>query len=672
MQFHVFARKCVLLLLVLASSSLVLAQFQKPTDEELKMTADPKAPGAAAVYLNIEEIANDPAHYQSVYARIKVLTEKGKELATVEIPYLHGDFKVTNIKARTIHSDGTVIPLTGKPEDLLIVKTKSKDGDPLQANRKVLTLPSVEVGSILEYSYDIHYDSDIVSSPTWEVQRPYFVHKARYAFTPFKAFLPGFENRTSMFVTDKDHRALTYLLSWSILPKDAKINVDVTGRYVLEMTDIPAIPNEEWMPPSNGTFYHVVFYYMASSGANYWIDEAKRWSKDVNHFAEPSKSISEAVAGLVAPGDSGLDKAKKLYKAVQALDNTDFSRKITESERKLLNLKEPKRAEDTWAQKSGSSKDISLLYLAMLRAAGLTAHDMAVVDRSQRVFDLGYLNMDQFEDNVVDLVIDGKEIFLDPGEKMCPFQTLNWKHSGARGLLQGDSANAISSTPVQFYLDNKVVRKGDVSLDEHGAITGLLQLSMTGQRALYWRQKALENDSEELKKQFDHSLEALVPDGVNAHVSSFWGLENPDVNLIAFVKISGTLGVATSKRLLLPGFFFETRGSHPFVSQEKRLEPVDMQYADTVSDQITYHLPAGFSVEGAPQETKIPWEGHANFHSKSVTGPGTITIARVLMRGFAIAKPEEYQDLRGFYQKIAAADQAQLVLTKTAPSTKGN
>jgi hypothetical protein len=96
-----------------------------------------------------------------------------------------------------------------------------------------------------------------------------------------------------------------------------------------------------------------------------------------------------------------------------------------------------------------------------------------------------------------------------------------------------------------------------------------------------------------------------------------------------------------------------------------------MQYADTVSDQITYHLPAGFSVEGAPQETKIPWEGHANFHSKSVAGPGTITIARVLMRGFTIAKPEEYQALRGFYQKIATADQQQLVLTRTL-SAKGN
>ena len=42
------------------SPVIVCAQFQPPTDEELKMTADPKAPGAAAVYLDYVETANDP------------------------------------------------------------------------------------------------------------------------------------------------------------------------------------------------------------------------------------------------------------------------------------------------------------------------------------------------------------------------------------------------------------------------------------------------------------------------------------------------------------------------------------------------------------------------------------------------------------------------------------
>ena len=105
------------------TSNLLLAQFQEPSKVELQMTEDPKAPGAAAVYLNIEDYTSDTKHYRMFYARIKVLQEKGKELATVTIPHLNDVFQVTAIRARTIHSDGTVIPLTGKPEDLIVLKT---------------------------------------------------------------------------------------------------------------------------------------------------------------------------------------------------------------------------------------------------------------------------------------------------------------------------------------------------------------------------------------------------------------------------------------------------------------------------------------------------------------------------------------------------------------------
>ncbi len=658
------------LLLALTSPALLLAQFQQPTDEELKMTADLKAPGAAAVYLNIEEVANDPIHYQSVYVRIKVLQEKGKELATVHLPYWHGNFKIEDIKARTIHSDGTVIPLVGKPEDLLLSKTSSGHGDTLQINSKVFTLPSVEVGSILEYRYELHYPDDHVSSPTWEIQRPYFVHHARYTFTPFKAFLPG---GTSMGLTDAHGNEVHSLIWYKVLPAGVEMKQDVGGVFHLDLTDTPATPDEEWMPPLDGRLEQVKFYYSnAHDTIQYWIDEAKRWSKEVDHFAEPSKSMKEVVAGIVAPGDSDLDKAKKLYKAVQALDNTDYSRKKSEAELKQLKLKVARRAEDTWTQKSGDSQDIALLYLAMLRAAGLNANDMKVVDRSQRVFAIGYLNFDQLDDDIVLLTVAGKEIPLDPGEKMSPFPLVRWTHSGTTGIAQGGHMRSLGVTPEQAYTNNQKMRNGDLTLDEHGAITGQLTFVMNGQEAVDWRQAALRNDPEELKKQFDHSLESIVPEGVEAHIDHFIGLDDPDANLVAIVKVQGNLGAATSKRLLLPGFFFQTRGSHPFVNEEKRIEPVDMHYGDTVTDQIVYHLPAGMSVEGAPQDTKFLWAGHAVFVTKTVSAPGQVTIARVFGRAFSSAKPEEYQDLRGFYQKVAAADQAQLVLAKTPPAQKGN
>jgi len=189
---------------------------------------------------------------------------------------------------------------------------------------------------------------------------------------------------------------------------------------------------------------------------------------------------------------------------------------------------------------------------------------------------------------------------------------------------------------------------------------------MTGQEALRWRQTALEVDASELKKAFDRDLEKIVPEGVEAHVDHFLGLDDPGSLLMAIVKVTGTLGTATSKRLILPGFFFETRESEPFVNEETRQQPIDMHYAEQVTEQLIYDLPAGASVEGAPEDTKVSWEGRAVYIVKSKSDPGQITVARVLARAFDLARPLDYQDLRGFYQKVSAADQGQLVFTVPA------
>ncbi len=50
---------------------------------------------------------------------------------------------------------------------------------------------------------------------------------------------------------------------------------------------------------------------------------------------------------------------------------------------------------------------------------------------------------------------------------------------------------------------------------------------------------------------------------------------------------------------------------------------------------------------------------------------GEVTVYRSIARGFTFLKPEQYQDLRGFYQKVAANDQQQLVLA-LGPEQKGN
>jgi hypothetical protein len=216
------------------------------------------------------------------------------------------------------------------------------------------------------------------------MQKEYYVHKAHYAFTPFKAFLKGSQNATNQYLIDEHGNTVHSLIWWMQLPPGGKLVADATGRYSIDLTDIPPIPNEDYMPPIGSFLYHLQFYYKSAiDSGDFWVTEAKRWSKEVDHFAEPTKPLKEAVAGLIAPSDSDIDKARKLYKAVQDLDNTDFSREKSKSELKQLGIRAAKRAEDTLAQKSGTSQDIALLYLAMLRAAGLTAYDMRVVNRTR-------------------------------------------------------------------------------------------------------------------------------------------------------------------------------------------------------------------------------------------------------------------------------------------------
>jgi hypothetical protein len=254
---------------------------------------------------------------------------------------------------------------------------------------------------------------------------------------------------------------------------------------------------------------------------------------------------------------------------------------------------------------------------------------------------------------------------------MCPFQTVNWEHSGATGVRQSPVGRSAASSPFQPYSANTLTRVGDLTLDEHGGFSGNFRFIMTGQEALLWRQNALRNDIDEVKKSFDRWLESILPSGAEAHVDHFLGLDDPDVNLVAVIKAKGSLGTATSKRLLLPGFLFQTRASHPFVDQEKRLEPVDMHYPDQVTDQVTFHLPPDLVVEGAPENAKIPWPERAILANKTIVQPGQVIIARQFTRAFTIVKPEEYQGLHDFYRKVASADQQQLVLTASTTG-KGN
>jgi hypothetical protein len=681
MRIHVLAG-AVLTFAALAQPIAGVAQkFQEPTKDELQMTSDPKAPGAPAVFLYREETTDNGNHYISEYARIKVLTELGKEWATVEVPY-SGNGVPPRVEGRTIHPDGTVVPLTGSAGDLLVVKSH---GNHLKA--RVFNLPSVEVGSILEYRWTLpmgegtvggvtndmqgFIDSALASSiPYWDVQQPIFVHKEHFYFNPLTDLEKNVIGNQSI-VHYANGEIASYLLYSARLPAGAQVahTPPPKSDFALDIQDVPAISREADAPPEQGRIYSVSFYYSPYlSGDVFWVDEGKRWAKEIDHAAEPGGELKAAAAQITAGAVSDEEKARKLYDAVQALDNTAFSRARSESERMRLRLRrEVRGAQQVWTEKSGTRNEIATLYLALARAAGLQASAMVVADRAFRIFDPGFLSIDQLAVTLVVLHINGNDVFLDPGEKLLPFGQLRWSHQLCGGLLETtDGVSHSSVTPSNLTKDAVTAHVADLTLDARGAVTGTVKIMMNGPEALRWRQLGLTADSDEVKKQINESLHGLLPDGVSGEVTALQGLDTSAGYLSAVVKVSGQMGTHAGKRLMLPGFFFSTGAHAQFVAEEKRTSAVDLHFAEQVIDDATYHLPAGYTVEGAPQPVQLPWPDHAALVVKTAPGPGVIDIKHIFARAFVLLDPKEYPALRDYYQKIAANDQQQLVLTAAA------
>jgi hypothetical protein len=643
-------RSCIRLVLALILAALfpafLSAQFPKPTPEELQMTSDPKAPGAAAVYLYREETTDDQASLHSFYERIKVLNAKGLDLATVKIPYEYGKFQIAAIQGRTIHADGTVIPLKAKPSDLLDFKNAGH-----QYNQMVFTLPDAQVGSILEYKLKVHYGSEEARSPHWIIQRPYFVHTAHYSFDPFY--------NTGNTVTNSRGEPMEGLMYSKHLPV-GRVERDSHNRFTLDLTDIPALPDDDWMPPLNTIEWSVTFYYTyANSAAEFWAREGSHWAKNVDHLDSVSGPIKQAAAGIVAVGDSDETKARKLYAAVMKIRNTDF---VGNSANRHTASQD---AAGVWKQQSGTSDEIALLYIALARAAGLKAWPMQVVDRDRATFESIYLSTTQFDDFIAIVQINGKDVYLDPGEKMCSFGDLHWTHELATGFRQTEKDTGIETTPAGTAKSADVQRFADIAIDEKGSVQGTVRLVMTGQEALYWRQIAQENERNEVSHQFNKWMSGDLPEGVTANFDHFDGLDDYDGNLVATAKVSGTLGSATGKRLIVPALFFESRGKHPFVQQEKRTIPVDLHYATTEEDDVTYRLPSSVGIDTAPHSANVSWGDHASLQIRSIADKGSIHITRNLVRNSAVLDEGYYTLLRDFYLQMSEADQQQVVLTRT-------
>jgi hypothetical protein len=640
---------CLFSSLVLIASHSARAQWTIPTPEELSMTSQPEVPGAAAVYLFREEVDDDQVHMSSSYIRLKVLNERGKEYADVELPYAKGEngYSVDDIQGRTIHPDGTIIPFMGKPYQKLVEKTQ---GAKLMA--KVFTLPDVEIGSIIEYRFKRHYDGNVSFQPQWYLQSDLWTRKGHY-----------------LWRTVPNGR-----ISWTaILPVGAAITQSKVSFYSgladveLNVHDIPSAPNEDFMPPINSFTYRVLFYYfLYNSPDEFWKNEGKLWAEAHNKFIGPGHLVSDSVKELTAPSDTQDQKLRKIYAAVMKLENTSYTREHSSSEEKAEGLKEVRTTDDIWARKRGSNKQLTRLFIAMARAAGMKAYLVAVTNRDLNIFDKNYPSFSQVDDYLAIVNVDGKEQFFDPGSRYCPYGHLAWKHTLASGLRQNDEGSEMVTAPSEPYTYSRTQRMADLTIDQKGNVTGTIKVTFMGSPALFWRQRSLIGDAASLERELRSSVEKLIPQGMEINAASIGGVPDYESPLTIKFEVGGILGSSTGKRLLIPGDLFEAN-TKPSFPHEKRDIAVAFSYPHLVQDAVRIGFPTTLKIESTPVNDKIVFQTSAGYDMKMESTPTSVIMRRNYALGGIFYAPRDYAGLRTFYSKMENKDQEAIVLT-TAPT----
>ncbi len=627
--------------------------------DEQSMTSVPDQPGVSAIILSRQETDDDTLHYHGVYIRIKVLTEAGRKYADVELPYNRRGFTIEQVSGRTVHADGTVVPFEGKPFDKLVVK-----GHNLRIQVKAFSLPDVQVGSILDYRYNLRYADNSLRAPEWTIQSEIPEKKVTFKYVPFQ-FHGG--NQVEI-ARGRNANGV----SWTpFLPAGhtPKLQTGPTGNnwIDLQMENVPALVDEPFTPPANPLRWRVQFYYQAElKQEDYWKKEGKFWNKDVESFLNRQKGVPEAVTQTVASSDTPEAKVRKIYAFVSGLENRSYVPKRTAQEQQALGLKENQGVDDVLRQKSGNHDELNRLFVAMVRSAGIQAVMMWVSDRGEDFFTPQFLSTDQLDAEIAAVQLDGKDIFLDPGTKYTPYGLLSWHYAGCQGLRQnGDKGADIAETPSTTYKQALIQRVANLKLNDQGIAEGTVVIGFSGLEALIRRQEGNKTDAEGRKKMLEDEVRSWLPGGTEVTLNNDPTWDKTTDQMIARFAVSGPLALSAGKRWIVPVHVFEVNDK-PRFSAAQRTNPIYFEYPSREIDEVHITLPPSIEVESLPPSAraKIEYALYAT-DQKPEGANGIVSTRDLAMAGFVFTAAE-YKDVKGFYDQVKAGDDQPLVLKGAA------
>jgi hypothetical protein len=609
---------------------------------ELKMTSEPKAPGAPAIYL-YRQIDRKDAGYtgrtEFNYVRIKILTEEGRKYANVEIEYPKHVSGISNIRGRTIHPDGSIAVFDGKTFDTMVAKSKTE-----KYLAKTFTLPDVQVGSVIEYHYNVDMEDHWIFNSRWIVGEDLFTRKALFSLKAFEKW-PVQWNWPAGLPAGTDP------------PKQGP-----DGVIRMTSVDVPAFHKEDHMPPEHELRFRVDFIYnedgFEENPDRFWKKYEKKQFDETEKFMDKRKAMEQAVSEIISPSDSADAKLRKIYGRCQQITNLNY---VPAGERIKYEKIKFNNVEDVWKNGVGYGRDINLLFLALARAAGFEAYYVRLSGRSEYFFNQKRMNIHELDADTTLVKSEGKDLYLDPATKLAPFGELPWEETGVAGLRLDKEGGKWIQTIVPESATCKIVRKADLKLNEEGGLEGTVRITYTGLEALAKRRSEIFTDDTQKKTDLEEELKDIIPATAEVKLTNKpdWNSSEDEFVVEYEINVPGWASSA-GKRALVPMGLFSGAQRHIFEHAD-RTYPIYFSFPFETEDHTKINLPPGWKIDSLPKETHIDAKA-ADYLMHVDAKDNVVEVTRTLRSDLLLLQTPFYPTIRAFYQKVRTGDETQVVL----------
>jgi len=585
------------------------------------------------------EVKDDNTSVASAHVVEKVLKEKGKDLAEVEIAYDSTYERVELEYARTITPSGKIV-YAGAENIRDVTKYLNF---PLYSNAKALivSMPSVDVGAIIEYKLKI-YSSKLITNNKFS-----FIYRLREAFplarANFKLTVPKKDKVELKFFNE------AYSKGINLNPEREETEKSVT--YSWRFKELSPIIPEEPMPSIS-----IINPAIGISNFSSWEEIYKWWYSLYKDKIVLNKEVKDFTANLVKGAKGDLEKAKRIY---------DFcSRNV-----RYVAVEygesgyEPHYANDIFVNRYGDCKDKAILLVAMMKEAGLKAYPVLIPTREiyQMQKDFPSVN---FDHAIAVLSYEGKLIFMDATASTVSFSDIPLGDQERNVLVILDDKYETVTTPV---LDaNSVIYELQINIDKNEDAIINRKVTASGFFAAFQRYYLKYTHPDVIKADIQKRMVEISPfskliDYNTGNVDDF----DKDSSLQYSFSAKKVLNPADGLRIL--PFFDDIDLNTSYAGKEQRNFPIEFEGIFKKISKLKINLPENLQVKFLPttKEITTPW-----FKFKSICSQDKNSIE--IYREFSVIKrfvePSEYKEFKKNMEEVFYLLKEEAVLEKHTDS----